>query len=76
LIQRVNTYSFFNAKKIMLDLYNSLRYNDGRKTTKGDSMVVYNETSQTYDVIWKGMVISSTWSKENAEALVQELQEG
>ena len=38
-------------------------------------MVVWNETFMTYDVVWKGMVISSTWSKEKAEALVQELQE-
>jgi hypothetical protein len=38
-------------------------------------MVVYNEVFQTYDVVWKGMIVSSTWSKEKAYALVQELQE-
>jgi hypothetical protein len=42
---------------------------------KGETMIVYNEVFQTYDVIWEGIVISSTWSKEKAEALVQELQE-
>ena len=39
-------------------------------------MIVWNETFMTYDVVWEGIVISSTWSKASAEALVQELQEG
>jgi hypothetical protein len=38
-------------------------------------MIQWNETFMTYDVIWQGIVISSTWSREKAEALVQELQE-
>jgi hypothetical protein len=46
-----------------------------RARNKGETMIVYNEVFQTYDVIWEGIVISSTWSKEKAEALVQELQE-
>jgi hypothetical protein len=38
-------------------------------------MIVYNEVFQTYDVIWEGIVISSTWSIASAEATLARLME-
>lgn len=36
-------------------------------------MIVWNETFMIYDVIWEGIVVSSTWSKASAEATLAEL---
>jgi hypothetical protein len=36
-------------------------------------MIVWNEVFGTYDVVWDGIVISSTWSKASAEATLAEL---
>lgn len=38
-------------------------------------MVTWDETFQAYNVEWKGMIVSTTWSKERAEAILWELQE-
>lgn len=38
-------------------------------------MIEWSEEFKVYNVIWKGMVVSSTWSRERAEAILQELQE-
>lgn len=38
-------------------------------------MVTWDETFQAYYVVWKGMIVSTTWSKERAEGILWELQE-
>lgn len=38
-------------------------------------MVVWDEVFKVYNVEWKGMIVSSTWSRERAEGILWELQE-
>lgn len=46
-----------------------------RVTNQGEIMVIWDEVFKVYNVEWKGMIVSSTWSRERAEGILWELQE-
>lgn len=36
-------------------------------------MIEWDETFLVYNVIYKGMIVSSTWSKDNANYILEQL---